>query len=78
MKIAISLRENETLLNSILHTLERKGFKVSRSSSIYTIWIYGLKLVDFSNGYIQLEKEDLTSMIIYMDSINRFEVHKED
>ena len=28
MKVAISLKENELVLNNLLHTLEIKGFKI--------------------------------------------------
>lgn len=79
MKIAISLKENEIVLNSILHTLELKGFETSRSSSMYTIWIYKLQDVYFGGNALQITKEkDFTNFRIDIWDIEYFEVHKEE
>lgn len=79
MKVAISLKENEIVLNSLLHTLEIKGFETSRSSFLYTIWVYGLQDVYFGDNALQLTKEkDFTNFRIDTCDIQYFEVHKEE
>lgn len=79
MKVAISLKENEKVLNDLLHTLQTKGFETSRSSSLYTIWIYGLQGVYFGENALHISKEkDFTNFRIDIWDIQYFEVHKEE